>query len=62
MKKKTAKKNEKKNMINAGMVREWLGSMPHNEEAYLIIAEVANGLYKPEEIKEDIISTLDLED
>ncbi len=49
-------------MITAEMVREWLGSDQNSNEPYLIIAEVANGLYKPEDIKEDIIGTLDLDD
>jgi hypothetical protein len=61
MKKKNSKKANK-NLITAGMVREWLGSMQDADEPYLIIAEVANGLYKPEEIKEDIIATMDLND
>jgi hypothetical protein len=61
MKKKNSKKANK-NLITAEMVREWLGSDQNSNEPYLIIAEVANGLYKPEDIKEDIIGTLDLDD
>lgn len=52
----------KKIKITSGMVEEWLGSMAKKEELYSIIAEIANGEYKPSQVKSDIINTLDLQD
>ena len=42
--------------VNKEMLELWLGSDNTLEESLIVILEVANGIYTPEELREDIIS------
>ena len=45
--------------ITEDMVSLWLGSDALPSEIHEILAELANGEYEPEQMKLDIISTID---
>ena len=48
-----------KTKVTKEMLEFWLGSDNTLEESLIVILEVANGIYTPEELRGDIISHTD---
>jgi hypothetical protein len=63
MKKKILKTQSKRKKVTAGNVSNWIGNFGYADkqlqEAFDVIAEVANGNYPPELLREEILDLLD---